>query len=59
MEGKLRSEGKPRKKTYAATYGLREREDLLTGRGSNGLHSMENFLWKSLWTYRKTDCRMK
>jgi hypothetical protein len=38
---------------------LKEKSEILEiERGSTRSHSMENSLWKRLWTCRKTDCRM-
>ena len=28
------------------------------GKGNRWSHTLENLLWKRLWTYCKTDCRM-
>jgi hypothetical protein len=49
-----RSDGKTRKKTSTA---LEEREDTEIKRGSTTSHSVENWLWKRLWTNYRTDCR--
>jgi len=37
---------------------LRKREDTGIQRGSTRSHSMENWLWKRLWTCRETGCRV-
>ena len=55
-----RSDGKTRKKTYEATgWGQRNERILEIERVSTRSQSLENSLWKRLWTCRKTDCGMK
>jgi len=59
MAGKDRSDRKMRKKKLAITGLLYRNERVLEiERGSARSHSVENWLWKGLWTYHKTDSRM-
>jgi hypothetical protein len=52
---KDRSEGKTRKRTYAATELTYRKENMLEiERASTRWHCVENSLWKSLWTCLKT-----
>jgi hypothetical protein len=45
-----------RKKTKQLLYDLKEKRVYCKLKnGSTGLHSVENLLWKKLWTCRKTD----
>jgi len=49
--GKDRSEGKTRKKIYAATERPSEKERIMEiGRGSARSHCVENWLWEELWS---------
>jgi hypothetical protein len=59
MVGKDRSDRKMRKKKLATT-GLPYRNEkvLEIERGNTRSRSVENWLWKRLWTRHKTDSRM-
>ena len=59
MVGKDRSDRKMRKKKLATT-GLPYRNErvLEIERGNTRSRSVENWLWKRLWTHHKTDSRM-
>jgi hypothetical protein len=56
-EGRIEVTGRRGRRCKKYMDDLKGKKRMLeTGKGSTGSHSLENSLWKRLWTCRKTDC---
>jgi hypothetical protein len=59
IEGRIEVAGRRGRKRKKLRMTWRTKEDTGNWMRNTRSHSVENSLWKSLWTCRKKDCRMK